>query len=102
MRADPDPSRQAWNQVADAPAGPETRTESRQTRKERHDMQISSLGRTVAASETLAIGARIQELRRQGVDVVSFATGEPDFDTPAYIKEAAKQALDAGYTKYTA
>jgi aspartate aminotransferase len=50
----------------------------------------------------LAISARIQELRRQGVDVISFAPGEPDFDTPEFIKDAAKAALDAGYTKYTA
>jgi aspartate aminotransferase len=65
-------------------------------------MQISSLGRAVAASETLAIGARIQELRRIGADVISFATGEPDFDTPEFIKDAARAALTAGYTKYTA
>jgi len=65
-------------------------------------MQISSLGRSVAASETLAIGARIQELRQRGVEVVSFATGEPDFDTPEFIKDAARAALAAGYTKYTA
>jgi aspartate aminotransferase len=65
-------------------------------------MQISSQGRAVAASETLALGARIQELRQSGVEVISFATGEPDFDTPEFVKDAARAALAAGYTKYTA
>jgi len=50
----------------------------------------------------MKVTARAAELRAQGVDVVSFAAGEPDFDTPASIKEAAKRALDAGATKYTA
>lgn len=42
-----------------------------------------------------------RELKAQGKDIIDMSLGEPDFDTPAYIKEAAKQALDAGYTKYT-
>ena len=55
----------------------------------------------VLASTTLAITARANELKAQGVDVVSFAAGEPDLDTPAYIKEAAIKAIDGGFTKYT-
>ena len=51
---------------------------------------------------TLKVTAKAAELRAAGVDVVSFGAGEPDFDTPAHIKEAAKKALDAGATKYTA
>jgi aspartate aminotransferase len=51
---------------------------------------------------TMKVTAKAAELRAKGMDVVSFSAGEPDFDTPAHIKEAAKQALDAGATKYTA
>jgi aspartate aminotransferase len=51
---------------------------------------------------TMKVTAKAAELRAAGVDVVSFSAGEPDFDTPAHIKEAAKRALDAGATKYTA
>jgi aspartate aminotransferase len=50
---------------------------------------------------TLAVTARAAALRRQGVDVIGFGAGEPDFDTPVHIKEAAKAALDRGATKYT-
>ena len=55
----------------------------------------------VLGSTTLAITARANELKAQGVDVVSFAAGEPDFDTPDHIKEAAVKAIDGGFTKYT-
>jgi len=51
---------------------------------------------------TMRVTAKAAELRGQGVDVVSLSAGEPDFDTPAHVKEAAKRALDAGATKYTA
>jgi aspartate aminotransferase len=51
---------------------------------------------------TMKVTAKAAELCAQGMDVVSFSAGEPDFDTPVHIKEAAKQALDAGATKYTA
>lgn len=50
----------------------------------------------------MKVTAKAAELRAQGLDVVSFGAGEPDFDTPRHIKEAAKRALDAGATKYTA
>lgn len=56
----------------------------------------------IGESETLAINARSTELKAQGIDVVNFAAGEPDFDTPLHIKEAAKKAIDEGFTKYTA
>jgi len=52
-------------------------------------------------SATLAINAKAIELKSQGIDILKFGTGEPDFDTPEHIKEAAKQALDEGFTKYT-
>ncbi len=51
-------------------------------------------------SATLAVGARTAALKAQGVDVVGFAMGEPDFDTPTSIKRAAIKALEAGMTKY--
>ncbi|MBN2306855.1 pyridoxal phosphate-dependent aminotransferase [Candidatus Peregrinibacteria bacterium] len=53
-------------------------------------------------SATLAINAKAIELKKQGIDILKFGTGEPDFDTPEHIKQAAKQALDEGFTKYTA
>ena len=56
----------------------------------------------VAPSATLAMGARAAKLRSQGVKVFPFSVGEPDFDTPVHIRDAAKRALDAGATHYTA
>lgn len=55
----------------------------------------------VKPSPTLAVSALANRLKAEGKDVVGFGAGEPDFDTPAHIKEAAKKALDAGKTKYT-
>ena len=54
----------------------------------------------VSPSITLAIAAKAKAMRAEGIDVCSLSTGEPDFDTPEHIKAAAKQALDAGKTKY--
>src|SRR5213075_28472 len=55
----------------------------------------------VSESITLAVSAKAAALKKSGVDVVGFGAGEPDFDTPAFIKDAAKAALDKGQTKYT-
>ena len=55
----------------------------------------------VPESITLAVSAKANALKKAGVDVVGFGAGEPDFDTPAFIKDAAKVALDKGQTKYT-
>ncbi len=55
----------------------------------------------IKPSATLAVTQRAGELRAQGVDVISFSAGEPDFDTPPHIVEAAKSALDEGMTRYT-
>jgi aspartate aminotransferase len=52
-------------------------------------------------SITLAVSAKAGAMKKAGIDVVGFGAGEPDFDTPAFIKDAAKQALDKGQTKYT-
>lgn len=56
----------------------------------------------IQPSATLAINAKALEMRKNGIDILRFGTGEPDFDTPHNIKEAAKYALDEGFTKYTA
>jgi len=56
----------------------------------------------LSESMTMAITALAKELRRQGKDVLSFSAGEPDFDTPRPIKEAAIKAIEEGFTKYTA
>ena len=59
------------------------------------------LGR-IKPSATLGVTARAAELRAAGHDVIGLGAGEPDFDTPVHIKEAAKVAIDEGFTKYTA
>src|SRR5690348_6772104 len=56
----------------------------------------------VAPSATLAMAAMAARLRGEGHKVYAFGVGEPDFDTPAHIRTAAKAALDAGATHYTA
>ncbi len=55
----------------------------------------------VKPSATLAMTQRAAELRAKGVDVISFGVGEPDFDTPEYVREAAKRAIDEGASHYT-
>ena len=65
-------------------------------------MKISQRAQSVPPSATIAVTARAKELKAQGVDVVGFGAGEPDFDTPQYIKEAAIGAIQSGQTKYTA
>ena len=52
----------------------------------------------VVPSATLAINAKAQAMRAQGIDVISFGAGEPDFDTPEYIRDAAHKAIDSGKT----
>jgi aspartate aminotransferase len=60
----------------------------------------AALGR-ISPSPTLAITSRVLELKRAGVDVIGLGAGEPDFDTPNFVKEAAIQAIRDGKTKYT-
>lgn len=55
----------------------------------------------VKPSPTLAVAARAQQLSAQGFDVINLGAGEPDFDTPEYIKKAAIAAIESGFTKYT-
>jgi len=64
-------------------------------------MKLADRVNKIQPSPTLAIDAKAKALKAQGVDIVGFGAGEPDFDTPLNIKEAAKKAIDAGFTKYT-
>jgi len=65
-------------------------------------MKLSKRAKSIQPSLTLSITAKAKEMKRQGLDVVSLAAGEPDFDTMQNIKDAAKRAIDDGFTKYTA
>ena len=64
-------------------------------------LTLSKKATQVKPSSTLAITAKAKAMKAEGIDVVGFGAGEPDFDTPANIKDAAKKALDDGFTKYT-
>jgi len=65
------------------------------------DYRISQRAASLTPSLTLAIDAKAKQMQAEGRDVVGFGAGEPDFDTPQHIKEAAARALAAGFTKYT-
>ncbi len=62
---------------------------------------LSKRVQSLKPSPTLATDAKAKALKAQGVDIVNLSAGEPDFDTPAHIKEAAKEAIDQGFTRYT-
>ena len=62
---------------------------------------ISERVRKVKPSATIAISSKAMEMRSAGINVISMSAGEPDFDTPEHIKDAAKAAMDSGKTKYT-
>ena len=63
---------------------------------------ISDRVQSLSPSQTLAMSQKSNELKAQGIDVINLPVGEPDFNTPDHIKEAAKQAIDENYTFYTA
>lgn len=64
------------------------------------DIHISDRIKAMAASQTLAMSQKSSELRAAGVDVINLSVGEPDFNTPDHIKEAAKKAIDDNYSHY--
>ncbi len=66
------------------------------------DIQLANRVKRIKPSPTLAVSARAAELKAKGQDIVGLGAGEPDFDTPEHIKEAAIKALKDGKTKYTA
>ena len=61
---------------------------------------LSDRIKSLSVSQTLAMAQKTRELRAKGLDIISLSLGEPDFDTPGYIKEAAKKAIDDNYTHY--
>ena len=65
------------------------------------EQHISERVQSLATSATLAMSQKSAELKAQGVDVINLSVGEPDFPTPAHIKEAAKKAIDDNFTFYT-
>ncbi len=66
-----------------------------------HTNVLSNKVRSMTESATLAMAQKARDLEAKGYDVIALSIGEPDFDTPVHIKEAAKDALDNGWTKYT-
>ncbi|RYJ41199.1 pyridoxal phosphate-dependent aminotransferase [Flavobacterium beibuense] len=63
--------------------------------------QLSDRINNLSTSQTLAMAAKARELKAQGKDIISLSLGEPDFNTPDFIKEAAKKAIDENYSAYT-
>lgn len=63
---------------------------------------LSHRARAIKPSPTLTVSALAKQMKAEGHDVINFGVGEPDFNTPDYIKEAAKKALDDNFTRYTA
>ena len=64
-------------------------------------MEISARAAQLSPSLTLSIDSKAKAMKAEGIDVCGFGAGEPDFDTPEHIKQAAIAALEAGFTKYT-
>src|SRR3977135_1906923 len=64
-------------------------------------MQLSARATSLIPSLSLSIDSKAKAMKSEGIDVCSFAAGEPDFDTPEHIKAAAIASLEAGFTKYT-
>jgi len=61
---------------------------------------LSDRIKIMAASATMEMAQKSRELKAKGLDIISLSLGEPDFNTPDYIKEAAKKAIDDNYSKY--
>ena len=64
--------------------------------------RLSDRIQRIQPSPTVAITTKAKQMKADGIDVIGFGAGEPDFDTPEHIKAAAVEALKAGKTKYTA
>ena len=65
-------------------------------------MEISERAKSISPSVTLEVSAKANALKAEGASIIAFTAGEPDFNTPEYIIDGAKSALDEGKTKYTA
>lgn len=64
-------------------------------------MKLADRAQRLAPSATMAVDAKAKQMQRDGIDVISFGAGEPDFPTPAHVKQAANSAIAANFTKYT-
>ena len=64
-------------------------------------MRLSRMSTGITKSPTFAVEAKAAAMRAQGIDVIPFGAGEPDFDTPEHIREEAKASIDSGHTRYT-
>ena len=64
-------------------------------------MKLADRVHRIQPSPTLVIDAKAKALKAEGIDIIGFGAGEPDFGTPTNIREAAKRAIDAGHTRYT-
>lgn len=64
-------------------------------------MELARRATAISPSPTLSIDAQAKKMKAQGIKVINFSAGEPDFDTPEHIKQAAVEAIQAGFTKYT-
>ncbi len=64
-------------------------------------MMLSQKAMKISPSLTLAISAKAKKMKSEGMDVIGFGVGEPDFDTPGHIRDAGIKAIEAGYTRYT-
>lgn len=64
-------------------------------------MELSKKAKQISPSVTLAITAKAKKMKEEGIDVISFGAGEPDFNTPSNIQNAAIEAIKNGKTKYT-
>ncbi|MEI7597387.1 MAG: pyridoxal phosphate-dependent aminotransferase [Bacteroidota bacterium] len=71
------------------------------TKSSKVETNLSDRVNRLAESETLLMARKSRELQAQGLDIISLTLGEPDFNTPDYVKEAAKKAIDENYTRYT-
>ncbi len=65
-------------------------------------VKIANRAKSIKPSPTLAVSAKANEMKAAGIDVINLGVGEPDFNTPEYIKEAGKKAIDDNFTRYTA
>lgn len=65
-------------------------------------VKLSNRIRLIQPSPTIGIATKAKEMQAQGINVINFGVGEPDFNTPDYIKESGKKAIDANFTRYTA
>jgi aspartate aminotransferase len=64
-------------------------------------IQISKRAKAIKPSPTLTVSALAKQMKSEGIDVINFGVGEPDFNTPEYIKDEAKKAIDENFTRYT-